>query len=57
VLSRWLVARAGRQLSHADIEAFRRTATALHHTLEVERRLGDLALAAAREPLALSFNK
>ena len=54
VLPRWLAARAGRRLTLTEIEAFRQTATALQHTLELERRLGDLALDAARDPAALA---
>jgi type ISP restriction-modification system protein/N-6 DNA methylase len=44
VLDRWLRARAERVLSHDEIRHFCRTAAALRHTLEIERRIDALYL-------------
>lgn len=53
VLPRWLAARAKRRLTLGEIDAFRRAATALHHTLELEKQLDGPALEAIRDPAVL----
>ncbi|HYH44632.1 MAG TPA: type ISP restriction/modification enzyme, partial [Thermoanaerobaculia bacterium] len=57
VLPRWLAARAKRRLTLGEIDAFRRAATALHHTLELEKQLDGPALEAIRDPAVLDLPK
>jgi hypothetical protein len=47
VLDRWLAAREGRVLAYEEIERFRRVATALRVTIEVQARIDEVFTAAA----------